>query len=209
MTDSKKHRGRAIAVPVLIAVASLLAVLSATSVWVKKQALDTDAWVKASSDVLANKDVQALLSTYVVDQLYQNVDVAGALQERLPPNLASLAAPIAAAVRAPAAEAVERLLASPKAQRLWAEANRRAHAALVRVLEDKTRVGSTAEGAVSLDIAQLLTVIGQELGLPSAVLDKVPASAGEIVLIRSDRLHKAQQIVRAIRVLSAILLILV
>src|SRR5204862_6311656 len=62
---------------------------------------------------------------------------------------------------------------------------------------------------VSLDIAELVTTIGQELGLPAAILDKVPASAGEVVLIRSDRLHRAQQMVRAIRVLSAILFLLV
>ena len=79
---SEHHRVRHIVVPVLIVVASLLAVLSATSVWVRRQALDTDAWVNASSDMLANKDVQALLATYVVDQLYQNVDVAGALAIR-------------------------------------------------------------------------------------------------------------------------------
>ena len=55
---SEHHRVRHIVVPVLIVVASLLAVLSATSVWVRRQALDTDAWVNASSDMLANKDVQ-------------------------------------------------------------------------------------------------------------------------------------------------------
>jgi len=53
MSDSTSHRGRRIAVPILIVVASLLAVLSATSVWVRTQALDTDNWVDASSEMVA------------------------------------------------------------------------------------------------------------------------------------------------------------
>jgi hypothetical protein len=165
--------------------------------------------VNATSDVLANPDVQQVLSLYVVDQLYQNVDVSATLQERLPPQLASLAGPISAAIRVPAQEAVQRLLASPKVQEAWATANRQAHAALVRVLEDKTNVGSTANGVVTLDIGSFVKQLGQTLGLPASVLDKIPPDAGQVTLVKSERLHNAQKIVRGIRVMSAFLFLVV
>jgi hypothetical protein len=203
------HRVRAVAVPVLIVVASLLAIVSSTSVWVNRQALNTDAWVNATSDVLANKDVQQVLSLYVVDQLYQNVDISSTLEQKLPPQLASLAGPISAAIRVPAQQAVQRLLASPKVQAAWAQANRQAHAALVRVLENKTKVGSTANGTVTLDMGAFVQQLGQSLGLPASVLDKIPPDAGQITLIKSDRLNNAQKIVRGIRIMSAFLFIVV
>ena len=64
---------RVIGVWALIVVASILLVGTTTSVWVKRQALDTDNWVKASDEALANPAVQDALATYIVDQLYANV----------------------------------------------------------------------------------------------------------------------------------------
>ena len=212
MSEAKvRHssRGRTIAVWALIVAASLLAIGSATSTWAKRQALDTDNWVKASDEVLAKPAVQHALAVYIVDQLYTNVDVAATFEQRLPDDLKQLGAPLAAAVRSPAQDGVERLLASPKMQALWSQVNRQAHAALVRILEDKTRVGSTANGVVTLDLGTLVRQLGQQLGLPAAALDKIPADAGKITLIQSDRLKTAQDAVKVIKVGTVFLLILV
>src|SRR5664279_2462544 len=86
----------------LIVLAAVIALVSSLTVWVKRQALDTDSWTQASAALLENDQVRTALSTYIVDELYSNGDVSARLQQELPPNLAGLAAPLAGALRGPA-----------------------------------------------------------------------------------------------------------
>src|SRR5688500_10754885 len=163
--DRLSPRTRTILVWGLMALGTLILLVGSLTVWVKRQALDTDAWVNSSTELLADPDVRNALSIYVVDQLYEYGDTEGRLEERLPPNLAGLAGPIAGSLRTPAEEAVNRLLESPRFQALWEDVNRIAHETLLRVLEDETRAGvSTAEGNVTLDLRTFLVTVGNELG---------------------------------------------
>src|SRR4029453_10407510 len=50
-------RNRAIAVWTLVVVASILILLSSLTIWVKRQALDTDAWTNTSGQMLANDEI--------------------------------------------------------------------------------------------------------------------------------------------------------
>ena len=89
-------------------------------------------------------------------------------------------------------------------------ASAHAHQRLINVLANKTGSGiSTGNGVVSLNLGELVTQLGGDLGLPDAALAKIPADAGEITLMRSDQLGLAQKGVQAIRVLSVWLLVLV
>ena len=198
-------RRRALAIWALIVVASVLLAGTASSLWVKRQALDTDNWVAASDEVLLDPDVQTALATYVVDELYANVDVQGSLAEQLPENFRGLAGPIAAGLRQPATLAVEKLLATSRFQSLWSTANRVAHEKLVDVLEDRGRFVSTADGTVTLELGELVTALGQQLGLPSSVLDRIPPDAGNIVIARSDQLSLAQAAVKAVKWMGILL----
>ena len=85
-----------------------------------------------------------------VTQVYDNVDVSGEIAKQLPPKYDALAGPISAALRSPAEQGVDQLLARPRVVALWENANRIAHQELVAVLEDKTRPGvSTANGSAA------------------------------------------------------------
>jgi hypothetical protein len=68
---------------ILIVVASVVALGAAMDVWVKRQALDTN-WTAATADMFQNDQIRGALSLYVVNELYDNVDVQAALQQRLP-----------------------------------------------------------------------------------------------------------------------------
>ena len=59
----------------LVALASLVLLLSVLAVWVAREALDTDTYANTSSELLQQPEVQSALSNYLVDQLYANVDV--------------------------------------------------------------------------------------------------------------------------------------
>jgi hypothetical protein len=203
-------RRRRILVWTLVVVASLLAVVSILTTWVNRQMLDDTAWTKATTQVIQDPKVQTAIATYTINQLYSNIDVAQALQQRLPPNLQSLASPLAGALEQPATQGVAFLLQRPRIQQRFIQASTIAHQKLVNVLENKTGYGiSTGNGVVTLDLHQMIVDVGTELGLPADALAKLPAKAGTLTLMRSDQLSAAQTGVRAIRVLSVWLLVLV
>lgn len=194
----------------LIVGASLIAVASVLTLWVHRQMLDEDSWRDASAELIEDPAVRSALSVYLVDELYDNVDVAGDLEQRLPQQLKPLAAPVAGALRQPATDAVDRLLDTAAVQQLWIEASSLAQQKLVNVLEDKTGAGiSTGDGEVTLDLGELVARLGAELGLSSSLLDRIPPDAGVITVMRSDQLAAAQTAVKVLRVLSAALLVLV
>ena len=68
-------RGRRRTVKALVALGSVLAFLSVFAIWVERQALDTDDWVSTSGRLLENEEIRTKLADYLVDQLYENVDV--------------------------------------------------------------------------------------------------------------------------------------
>jgi hypothetical protein len=200
---------RVIGVWVLIVVASILLVGTTTSVWVKRQALDTDNWVNAADEALDNPAVRDALSTFIVDQLYANVNVAQELSDQLPENLQGIAGPIAAGLREPATVAVEKLLQTNAVQKVWHDANKAAHEKLVDILEDKGTYVDTKDGTVTLELGKLVKALGEQLGLPQAALDKIPADAGNIVIAQSSQLANAQKAVKAIKWMGIVLFVVV
>src|SRR5580765_6201968 len=81
---------------VLVVLACVIALLAALNIWVKRQALNTNNFTDASSQLIENPDIRSAISVYVVNQLYQNVDVGKAIDNRLPPVAQPLAPTIAA-----------------------------------------------------------------------------------------------------------------
>jgi hypothetical protein len=194
----------------LIVVASLIGLGSILTTWVQRQMLDEQSWKDASAELVADPQVREAVSIYVVDQLYTNVDVPAALAERLPANLKPLAPSAAGALRQPATQAVGRLLDGPRVQQLFINASSLAQQKLVNVLENTTGHGiSTGNGVVTLDLSELVTEVGTQLGLSAATLDKIPPDTGVITVMRSDQLSAAQAGVQAVRVGSTLLLVLV
>jgi hypothetical protein len=194
----------------LIVLATVIAVGAGLNTWAKRQLLDTNNWVNTSDQLLQDPAIRSALSVYLVDQLYANVSVGDELASRLPDNLKGLAGPISAGLRAPATEAVDRLLATPQAEKAWTKANTAAHTTMVKILKNDTRAGvSTANGAVTLQLGTLVADLGQQIGLPSALLDRIPPDAGTIVVAQSDQLQSAQKAVRVIEFMSVFLFFLV
>lgn len=202
-------RKRIVLIWALVLAASVLVFGTAAEVWVKRQVLSTSAWVDASQKVLDQPEVQAALATYIVNEVYASVDVEQELSDQLPENLKGLAGPISAGLRAPATGAVENLLGSPQIRSLWTQVNTTAHAALVRVLEDKTRIGSTANGTVTLDLGEFVRTIASDLGIPQAAVDKIPADAGNITLIQSNELASLQKLVKIVQWMGLLLTVVI
>jgi hypothetical protein len=226
-TESPKRAHR-VMVPILLALASLALFTGAFAVWVNRQALNTDNWKTTSSKLLADEQIQAALAPYLVDQLFTNVDVTGAIQQRLPSNLQVLAGPASAGLRQLADRAAPKLLARPRVQDAWVTANAAAHEQLLRIVNGGGAVVSTSGGRVTLDLNALVSQLAADLGVSSQVAaaqDKlqgavgaqakaqlqqrlsitVPATSGRLVIMRSDNLKTAQDVAGAVKGLAIVL----
>jgi Short C-terminal domain len=201
-------RGRRRTVKALIVLGSVLAFLSVFAIWIERQALNTDDWVNTSGRLLSNSEIRTALSNYLVDQLYENVDVEEEIKDRLPKDIKEIAGPISGAARQFAGDGAEKVLETSTAQSLWEDANRTAHEQLLAVLEDKKEAVSTSKGNVSLNLGSLITNLAGQVGIGKSLAEKLPPDAGQIEILHSDELKTAQNIAVAIKGLALVLSIL-
>jgi hypothetical protein len=199
-------------VAVLLVVATFLTFVAIFSFWLNRQAMNTDHWVDTSSSLLQNDEIQAQLATFLVTQLYTNVDVEGELRQALPPQARALAGPAAGGLRQLAQQVAERALTTPQVQAIWAEANRNAHRQFLAVVNGGGTVVSTDEGEVTVQLGPVVKQVGEQVGVPAALLAKLPKDAGELRVLDSEQLSTAQKVARAIRnlpiVFTALLILL-
>ena len=194
----------------LVGLATVLAVVTTLTTWVRTQALDTDQWVEVSGDLLNEPEIQEALALYLSDQLFTTVDVAGELESRLPEDLSGLAGPLAGALRGPATDSIERIVASSRFQTIWQTANRVAHEAAVAILRDETRDSvSTTDGTIVLDLGVAVRNLGEQIGVPEAALDRLPDDVGQITVIDSSELADVQNAVKVLDFTSWFLYIVV
>jgi hypothetical protein len=193
----------------LIVVAATIALVSALNVWVKRQALSTDHWTNASSQLLENSEIRNAISVYLVNQLYENVDVGKALEERLPPETKPLGPPLAAALEPALVRTADTILGRPKVQALWKNANRRAHELFIAVLDGKRGILESTNGDVVLNLRPMLEELIAETGIGERILQRLPPDAGQIVVMHGNQLDVARKSVKTIRVLSYFLSFLV
>src|SRR4051812_20525428 len=212
-------------VATLLVFAVLTGFVGMFAVWVNRQALNTDNWTQTSERLLAHPEIQKAVGGYLVDQLFSNVDVAGELQQVLPPQAAALAGPAAGGLRQLADNAAPKLLARPRVQEAWRLANQTAHRELLQIVDGGTNVVSTRSGEVVLNLHELTDELAASVGLEKQVAAarsklqggggtkvrrlaqqrlgvELPASAGQLVVMRSDQLATVQDVAGGIRKLA-------
>ena len=226
--QAEKPRSHRALTASLVTVATILAFFACFAVWVNRQALNTDNWTRTSSNLLEDQRVQDALSVYLVNQVFQSINVSQRLESALPGELKGLSGPVAAGLRQLAGQAVPKLLANPQVQELWRQANRNAHRQLVAILNGGTALISTSNGEVVLNLHELVTQLASQLGVSSQVATAreklsgssgaaarstaeeklgitLPPSTGKITILRASQLKTAQNIAKAIKGLAILL----
>jgi hypothetical protein len=198
---------------VLIVVATVLGLFAVFAIWANRQLLNTDNWTETSSELLENDAIRTQVADFLVADLYANVDVQAELERGFeqvlrPAAASALAGPAASGLRTFAEQRLDDLLGRPIPQRLWEQANRRAHARLLQIVEGGGDVVSTTGGDVTLDLTTLLGRTQSSLGVGGRVAEKLPESAGHIVILRSSQLELAQDLVRFLKAAAIVLLVL-
>ncbi|HEY5815241.1 MAG TPA: hypothetical protein VIS95_02760 [Solirubrobacterales bacterium] len=201
-------RARRRTVKGLVVLGSVLAFLSVFAIWTERQALNTDDWVQTSGRMIEDEKIRAAVGEYLVEQLYDNVDVEKELEDVLPGDLKELAGPASGGLRQVAGTGAEQVLQSATAQDLWKDANRAAHEQLLAVLEDKKEAVSTEEGEVTLNLGGLVTNLADQVGIGAQLADKLPPDAAQVTILRSDELKTAQDIAAGIKGLALVLTLL-
>jgi hypothetical protein len=201
-------RTRRRTVKALVVLGSVLAFLSVFAIWTERQALNTNDWVDTSGRLIQNSTVRAAVGEYLIDQLYENVDVEKELEDILPGETKQLAGPVSGGLRQVAGDGAEQVLKSSTAEGLWKDANRATHEQLLAVLENKKEAVSTAEGNVTLNLGSLVTNLADQVGIGGQLAEKLPPDAGQVTILRSDQLKTAQDIAVGIKGLALILSLL-
>lgn len=212
-TSSAAERSRRRTLPiVLIVLATIIGFASVMALWVKRQALETETWTETSTELLEDEEIRTAVADFVVTAIYDNVDVQGELEKRLPDDLDALAGPAAGGLRELATRATQEALSRPKVQAIWEDANELAHEKLILLLDDEAEFVATTDGVVTLDLSGIVTQIATQVGIGGDVGAKLPEQAGQLEILKSDELATAQDGAKALRtaayVLTALTLLL-
>ncbi len=200
--------GGALSWPVrlILLVATVLSVAGIHAVWANRQLLDTGYWTRTNTKLLENHAIQRQLSTYLTEQLYANVDLAGELRSGLPKELKPLAGPAAGGLRTVVEEGVLAALQTAQVQQLWRKASEATHEQLVNLIENKgTVVRTPGGGAVVLDLRPIVANVADRFGTPASVVEKLRSSVGEVTILRAKRLETLQGAARGLHDLAIVL----
>jgi hypothetical protein len=190
----------------ILALAAVLCVASIFAVWANRQLLDTGYWTRTNTKLLENRAIKGELSTYLTEQLYANVDLAGELRSGLPKELKPLAGPAAGGLRTVLEEGIVVALGTSQLQTLWRTASELTHRQLVALIENKGKVVRTpGGGAVVLDLRPIVANLANRFGAPATVVEKLRSSVGEITILRSKTLETMQGAARGLRDLALVL----
>ncbi|MEI7760694.1 MAG: hypothetical protein WCJ67_07980 [Thermoleophilia bacterium] len=187
-------RGRIIGVRALLVLGVLLSVLSILSTYVKREALDTDRFKQTSRALIANPLIQEQVAARLVDAFYTKVDVSAELKDALPTNLKPLAGPLTGLSRGFADTAAQKLLTRSSVQDAFVELASVSQSQVVKILQGNTRVVSTTNGNVVLDLTPLVLKFGDRFGFVSNLASKIPQGSAQITIVNADGLDTAQTI---------------
>lgn len=205
----RRHPPGFLRVRALVVLASVLVIFAIMATWIRAQIIDTDGWTQTSVRLLQNEQIREVVSNDISERLLSVVDVQNLAAEKLPHALAPLAPALSTAAAQVVPQAIDRALAVPAVQELWAKANRVAHGQVIEILNGGGHTLSTSGGVVSINLEALIDRLGARLGVGSEIGAKLPANRRKLVLLRSKQLRLAQDGVKALRDLSFILPLLV
>jgi hypothetical protein len=199
---AKASRRRRIAVWALVVLGALCIFISTLGIWIRDVALDEDEWAATSSQLLQSEDVRNVLSVYIVDQAYTATDAEARIEEALPERLKPLAGPISAQLRGAAYDAVARAFARPRVQELWRSTNRAVNAQLVDLLEGDTERLQLTNGAVVLNLDQIVADVTGSIGAGEGAAGALEGRIEPITILESDQLSAAQKTVKWLKAVS-------
>jgi hypothetical protein len=180
-------------VSIVLVLAAIFLFLSFFSLWANRQLFDTKQWTATSTELIEQPAVQNALANYMVDQLFNNVDVEQEIKDQLPKDWGVLASPATSALRSLTLTGAKKVLELPVTQEAWSAANEISHENLLLLLDESERGGVSSEGGtVTVNARTILEQAAGKLGLSGNLVSKIPEDAGSFEVWHSDDLATAQ-----------------
>jgi hypothetical protein len=201
-----------VVVALLVVIGCILAPLSVVSVWLRNTLLDTEQYVDTVAPLGEDPAVQKAVADLVSSEAKADVDIESAVKEALPPRAAFVAPYVAEGFDRFVGEVALRLVQSAEFEKIWTEANRRAHKNLVAVLKGEgTDTVETKDGKVVVDLSAATEKVRQRLqdrGI--GIFDDVSGQRAprQFVVFESEELARIQSVVRLLDTLAWVLPIL-
>ncbi|WP_367140329.1 MULTISPECIES: hypothetical protein [Streptomyces] len=210
-SEALRHRRSRYAVTsVLLLLVFVLSPFAVVAAWAGSQVSDTDRYVRTVAPLAEDPSVQNAVTDRLTTSVVDNVDVngitdavSGALAKAdVPPVVVDksrlLAGPLKNALTTSVRAVVNEVVTSDQVAELWDDANRRAHAAVVKTLTGEGNSAVRAEGdAVVLDLGTVADKVEAKLvdeGYEKAA--HIPDVDKTITLFRTDKLDDAQGLMR-------------
>lgn len=209
---------RAVAAAIAITVGCVLAPIAVLGVWAGNQITNTDRYVANMAPLITEPPIQQALSAKITSAITTQLNVKGLeaqaadqLDRANLPGLSGLlrnfSGPISSGVDSLVGSAVTKAVASPAMARIWAQANRTAHAGLVKVLSGQGNSSvSVTNGQVTIALGPFIDQAKQQLSQRGlSFVDKLPSVNPTIALFEAPDLSKAQSGYRLVSALRWVL----
>jgi len=201
-----RQRWRTIVATLLIVVACVLAPLSVVAIWTRNQVTDTDRYVATVTPLASDPAIQNAIADQITAQVFTYIDIKGlttqavdALAGRgLSPDVAgqlqAFAVPIANGVQSFTRSQVGKVVESDAFADAWVQANRVAHAELVKALTGEGGGAVTVENdTVSLNLSAFIQTVKQRLVESGFTLAaRIPEVNASFVLFQSADITRAR-----------------
>jgi hypothetical protein len=189
-----------------------LVALSLVAFYVRETVLDTDRYVATMAPIAESPAVQQAVADKLNTAITSRVDFDSLMREALPTSADPFAPALAAGLQQAIRSRLDTFVASDNFQRLWEEANRRAHARVVALLTTGESGRLLLDGdTVYLDLSAVVDRVRQALqerGLDRLAAAIPPSVDGRVTLLQSEGLVKAREGVDLIESLTIVLPIL-
>ena len=187
----------------MVILASILAFAALPAIWLNRQLLNTDNYTKTSSELLADPVIRDQVAVFLVDQLYETWTSIGAALGAAA-QLQPLAGPAAGALRTLAERGSKDILARPRAQQAWEDANRQAQLTLLAILKRRRDRGQRA-AATSCSTCGYCSSSWPRGSASAQGRERAPAGRRADPDSPRDQLSAAQDVAKGIRGLPIVL----
>jgi len=177
------------------------------AVWARNQVTNTDRYIATVAPLASDPAIQNAIADQITAQVFTYIDVRGlttqtvdALAQRgnLPPRVAdqlqALSIPIANGIQSFTRTQVGKIVQSQAFADAWVQANRVAHAELVKALTGEGGGAITVENdTVSINLAAFIqTVKGQLVAAGFTLAERIPQVNASFVLFQSKDITRAR-----------------
>jgi hypothetical protein len=217
-SGARRGRWRAYVSVVAIVLGCVLAPISVLGVWASNQVSNTDRYVANVTPLIGDPAIQTALSTKITSVITKQLDVNALVNQaasqlstsnapRLSTLLKNFSGPISNGINGVVGTAVARVVASPAMARVWVQANRTAHAGIVKVLSGQGNGAvDVVDGKVTISLGPFITQAEQALTNQGfSLAAKLPSVNPTFPLFDAPNLSKAQAGYRLINTLKWVL----